>query len=168
MKSLKLRPLKTLKELALFFVILAVVSAAIDMWRGKDMPKNQLPQLQGLSLQGQVLDLHELSKDKPVLLYFWGSWCGVCTIVSPSVNTMSEYFTVITVALSSGDKAEVNQYLKDKALNFDVLNDPDYQIGTQWSVQVTPSILVIKNGQVQHLATGYVSLFGMWWRMWSI
>jgi hypothetical protein len=84
------------------------------------------------------------------------------------VDTLADYFTVITVALSSGDKAEVNQYLKVKGLNFDVLNDPDYRIGTQWSVQVTPSILVIKDGQVEHLTTGYVSLFGMWWRMWTV
>mgnify|MGYP002151520185 CR=1 FL=1 len=162
---MKLQPLKFLKELVLFFVILAVVGSVVDLWRGKDIPKVQLPQLQGLSLQGQRINLHEQSKSQPVLLYFWGSWCGVCSFVSPSVDTLSDYFTIITVALSSGNKTEVNQYLKSKKLKFDTLNDPDYRIGAQWSVQVTPTILVIKDGKVQHLVTGYVSLFGMWWRM---
>jgi thiol-disulfide isomerase/thioredoxin len=162
---LKLRPLKFLKELVIFFVMLTVVGSIVDIWRGKDIPKAHLPALQGLSLQGQKIDLHAQSKGQPVLVYFWGSWCGVCSFVSPSVDTLADYFSVITVALSSGNSAEVNEYLKVKELKFQVLNDPDYRIGSQWSVQVTPTILVIKDGHIQHIVTGYASLFGMWWRM---
>jgi hypothetical protein len=128
--------------------MLTVVGSIVDIWRGKDIPKAHLPALQGLSLQGQKIDLHAQSKGQPVLVYFWGSW-----------------FSVITVALSSGNSAEVNEYLKVKELKFQVLNDPDYRIGSQWSVQVTPTILVIKDGHIQHIVTGYASLFGMWWRM---
>ncbi|GAA3936535.1 protein disulfide oxidoreductase [Litoribacillus peritrichatus] len=159
------RIFKVLRQVAMYLVLLMVISASVDWWRAKDIPKIDLPDLVGTTIQGESVNLKVMSKDQPVMLYFWGSWCGVCNFVSPSVDTISEYFPVMTVALSSGSKLAVTQYLKDNDYHFPVLNDPDYKVGSEWAVQVTPSIVVVKNGQVEHIATGFVSLFGMWWRM---
>ena len=149
----------------MYLLLFLVISVAVDWWRTKDMPKMALPELSGTSIQGESVDLKAMSKDQPVLLYFWGSWCGVCNFVSPSVDSISKDFPVLTVALSSGTDVAVRQYLKDNDYEFEVINDPDYRIGSQWAVEVTPSIVVVKNGKVEHVATGYVSWFGMWWRM---
>ena len=102
---MKQRILNGLKQGAIYVAIFLVISAGVDWWRGKDIPKVQLPELQGVSVQGvsvqrKPLNLKALSEDQAVLVYFWGSWCGVCNFVSPSVDTMSDYFPVITVALS--------------------------------------------------------------------
>lgn len=32
------------------------------------------------------------NSDKPVLVYFWASWCGPCRLVSPSINSIAETY----------------------------------------------------------------------------
>ncbi|GAB4237515.1 MAG: thioredoxin TrxA [Stanieria sp.] len=31
--------------------------------------------------------------DKPVLVYFWASWCGPCRLVSPSINWVADHYS---------------------------------------------------------------------------
>jgi thioredoxin 1 len=33
-----------------------------------------------------------LNATKPVLVYFWASWCGPCRLVSPSINWAAETY----------------------------------------------------------------------------
>lgn len=33
-----------------------------------------------------------LKADKPVLAYFWATWCGPCRLVSPSIDAMVETY----------------------------------------------------------------------------
>lgn len=34
-----------------------------------------------------------LESDRPVLVYFWASWCGPCRLVSPSINAIAEMYS---------------------------------------------------------------------------
>ena len=53
----------------------------------------------------------------------------------------------------------INEY------GFDVINDENYDLGNDWQVKVTPTILIIKDGEVKWLTTGFTSLPGIWWRL---
>lgn len=33
-----------------------------------------------------------LKADKPVLAYFWATWCGPCRLVSPSINALTAIY----------------------------------------------------------------------------
>ena len=154
-----------LKQLAFMLVLLTVFSAVLDVWRGRDVPKEQIPNIQALSIQGEPIDLKAMSQDEPVLLYFWGSWCPVCSFVSPSVNMAAKQYQVVTVAMTSGTDEKMLQYLQHKGYDFTVVNDPRGELSSEWSMQVTPTLLVIKQGKVAFYTSGFTSLPGIWWRM---
>lgn len=78
---------------------------------------------------------------------------------------MATQYSVVTVAMNSGDDEKLSQYLKHKQYNFPVVNDPKGQQSQDFSVNVTPTLMVIKDGELQFYTSGFTSLPGMWWRM---
>ncbi|MCK8044664.1 protein disulfide oxidoreductase [Shewanella sp. 1CM18E] len=154
-----------LKQLLFMLVLLTVFSAALDIWRSRDIPKTDLPNIQATTLQGEQIELLAMSHEQPVLLYFWGTWCPVCSFVSPSVNVMSGSYPVVSVAMTSGPDKKMQQYLQHKGYKFAVVNDASGEIAQQWSMQVTPTLMVIKEGELAYYTSGFTSLPGIWWRM---
>jgi len=154
-----------LKELLMFSLIAIVISVAIDLWRGQSIVSGDAPTLNAQSLLGEQIDLIEMSKEEPVLVYFWATWCGVCNTVSPSVDFIAEHYQVVTIALSSGEPQRIKQYLNAKEHSFKVVNDPRGEISRQWGVSVTPTIFIIDQGQISSVTTGFTSPMGMWLRL---
>ena len=95
------------KQFAIFLLLAFIITAVVDVWRGKDFPKDNVPALVGTTLSGEMIDIAELSKNQAVVVYFWATWCPVCSFVSPAVETLSAYYPVVTVALSSGEDLRV-------------------------------------------------------------
>lgn len=153
------------KQLALFFVLATVFTTGVDIWRGKGIPKDNLPALKGVTLTGGVIDIDKMSQDGAVLVYFWGSWCPVCNFVSPAVSFASEYFPVVSVAMNSGSDDKMVKYLEHKGYQFNTINDSNNEIAREWAVQLTPTLMVFKDGELKYYTTGFTSLPGIWWRM---
>lgn len=163
--SLPKRLLGWAKQLLLWLLLVIVVTSVVDIWRGKDIPRDNLPQLQGITLEGTEVDIGLLSQDQAVLVYFWGTWCPVCNFVSPAVNQMSAHYPVVTVAMNSGEDEKLKKYLQHQGYGFDTINDNDSKIARDWSLQVTPTLMVFKDGELKYYTTGFTSLPGIWWRM---
>jgi len=153
------------KQIAIFGVIFLIMSFAVDVWRTKDMDRQTLPALQGTTINNESVDLKALSFSQPVLVYFWGTWCPVCSVVSTSVDTISQYYPVYSVAMQSGDNETLQSYMREEAYQFTVINDNNSHIAQSLGVQVTPLVMVIHQGELVSFTTGYVSLFGLWWRI---
>ncbi|WP_299690860.1 protein disulfide oxidoreductase [uncultured Vibrio sp.] len=153
------------KELVSMILIVGVVSFAMDFYHSRSMPQGDAIPIVGLSLQGEDIDVIELSKNgKPVIVYFWATWCGACKFVSPTVNSFNDSHQVVTVALSSGPDQRVQHYLDAKEYDFPVINDLSGSISKSWAVNVTPSIVIIKDGKISSIATGVTSPIGLWLR----
>ena len=154
-----------LKQIALFTLFAIVITGVMDIWRGKDIQRDNLPDIKGMTLAGTDIDIVSLSQDQAVLVYFWGTWCPVCNFVSPAVDTMASMYPVVTVAMNSGSDDKMVKYLKHKGYEFETINDSNNDIARDWSVQLTPTLMVFKDGELKHYTTGFTSLPGMWWRM---
>ena len=154
-----------LKEALIFTTIVVVIGLGTDLWRSQSMASGVAPKLISQSVLGEEVNLVAMSQEKPVMVYFWATWCSVCSAVSPSVNFISGNYQVLTVALASGEPQRIKQYLNAKQYDFSAINDPKGKISREWGVSVVPTIFIIDKGQITSVTTGFTSPIGMWLRL---
>ncbi|WP_022942505.1 protein disulfide oxidoreductase [Psychromonas hadalis] len=161
----KTKLLQYAKSTLKFMIIITLFSLAIDYWRSRDMPTETIPPLAITTLKGDWVDIEKMSHDGPVLIYFWATWCPVCELVSPSIDWLSPESQVVSVAITSGENQRLRQYMNHKAYDFHVINDEKGSISRQWGVTVTPSIFIVKDGEVSSITTGVTTPMGLWLRL---
>lgn len=76
----------------------------------------------------------EASKEKPVLIDFWASWCGPCRMLSPVVDQIVEELDNVIVG-------KVNV-------------DDEPELAASFDVQSIPTLVLIKNGEVADMSVG--------------
>ncbi|WP_324252672.1 protein disulfide oxidoreductase [Neisseria brasiliensis] len=154
--------LKSFLQAALIF---ALISIAIDWWRKPNQPIAFAEQ-NLITLNQNHTSLNQLSQDRVAIVYFWGTWCGICKYTSPTVEKLHQnHIPVISIALKSGDDTALQQYLNQNQLSFPTVNDSDGLIAQQWDINVTPTIVFVKKGQMLHATTGISSYWGLRLRM---
>lgn len=147
-------------------LIVTVISVAMDWYRTKDIPKQNAPALSALMSDGQYVDVIEKSYEEPVVVYFWATWCPACKFVSPSVSWISDYYSVMGVSGASGNNERVEQFMRSQNYQFNNINDPRNQIMQEWKIGVTPTIYILKNGEITSITTGVSTPFGILARIW--
>ena len=154
-----------LKTIMLYCLMFVVIYTAVNWWRQPVMPAN--PQLQLTDYQGQAVDLAALSHEQPTLVYFWGTWCSVCSFTSPTINQLAaDGYPVITIAIQSGSNQDLQNYLTKKNFGFITINDDEGEIFDDWQGQVTPSYVVLENGEMTQGLTGIQPLWSLKLRLW--
>ncbi|AOV96379.1 alkyl hydroperoxide reductase [Edwardsiella hoshinae] len=149
---------------ALLLLLLAMVTGVMDMLRRPQLPAVLPAQLTDLA--GRPLALTALSAERPLLIYVWASWCGVCRVTSPTVDALARHGeNVVTLALRSGDDARLSQLLTQRGWRFPVINDADGRLSAAWRVGVTPTFIILSRGQVVGSTTGWSSYPGLWLRL---
>ena len=83
----------------------------------------------------QNFESEVLNSDKPVLVDFYADWCGPCQMMAPVVEELAELYD---------GKAKVGK------LNV----DNNEEIAMKYGVMSIPTLLVIKNGQVEAKMVG--------------
>ena len=83
----------------------------------------------------QKFESEVLNSDKPVLVDFYADWCGPCKMMAPVVEELAELYD---------GKAKVGK------LNV----DNNEEIAMKYGVMSIPTLLVIKNGQVEAKMVG--------------
>ena len=147
-------------------LLVLLVSLAADWWRKPAAPA-RFAGLPLATLSGGQTTLASLSRGHTAVVYFWGSWCGICKHTSPAIQRLHEAgVPVLGVALQSGGAAEVAAYMRAHGLSFDTANDPQGEISRQWQVAVTPTVVLVKNGKTVHSTTGSGSYWGLRTRIW--
>ena len=165
-KTPKQKLLSVLKTVLLYGLVFVVVYTAINWWRQPVMPAN--PQLQLTDYQGQGVDLAAMSTDKPTLVYFWGTWCPICSVTSPTIDKLAaaNNYPVVTIAIKSGSDQELHSYLNEHDYSFTTVNDQEGNIFADWQGQVTPSYVILKDGEMTQGLTGIQPLWSLKLRLW--
>ena len=112
MPPIRQRLFSFLRQAAAMAAAFIVISLLLDWYRAPAVP----PQAAALplhTLQGRQTTLSELGGGRTTVLYFWGSWCGICRHTSPAIDKLARNgVLVVGVALQSGSDEEVRGYLK--------------------------------------------------------
>ncbi|MGB3400718.1 MAG: TlpA disulfide reductase family protein, partial [Candidatus Deferrimicrobiaceae bacterium] len=103
---------------------------------------------------GKTVSLGQFIGQKPVLLYFWATWCPHCKESVPDINRMhrepAENGNVQILALDFMESpAKVNSFLSARKVAFPVLLDRKGTVARMYRVVGIPTyILIDRNGKV--------------------
>ncbi|HUN56546.1 MAG TPA: TlpA disulfide reductase family protein [Candidatus Binataceae bacterium] len=99
-------------------------------------------------LDGQTVSLSSL-RGKVVFLNVWATWCPPCREEMPSIEALYEKFkddknfVVLAVSQDSDGRAPVASYVEKHGLKFDVLLDPENEVGEAYDVSGIPETFII-------------------------
>ncbi len=146
--------------------MLLLLILGIRAWQQSGTASGPAPALAGELLDGKSVALAAFA-GRPVLVHFWATWCPVCRAEQGSIDALARDTPVITVAMQSGSREEVIQYLRKETLSFPVLNDRDGVIAAQWGVRAVPASFIVDGaGQIRYVEVGYTTGVGLRLRLW--
>lgn len=117
---------------------------------------------------GKVVRLSEL-RGRPVLVNFWGTWCGPCRAELPGLASFARKHpevTVLGLAVDSGSWRQLARSRKELDIPFTVL-ESESAVSRAWGVSVLPTtFLVDADGHVAQSHVGILTplRLGRWLR----
>jgi len=147
---------------ALFFSFILLITmlirlpavAAEENQAGLDVAA---PDFQLQDLKGTNVTLSQFKGQKPVLLYFWATWCHFCMAARPEVielrkATGLDDIAIIAINVGKGDSlAKVKRFEEADPAPYIVLYDPDSKVTQSFRVEGIPHfILLDKTGEIKY------------------
>jgi peroxiredoxin len=132
---------------------------------GKAIPvaaRKAAPDFSGQTLDGKTVSLRDY-RGKTLVLNFWGSWCAPCRVEAPDLETVykedaSRGLRVLGVDVKEADKQFATSFIRNKALTYPSLWDPDGRTALSfrnYPPNSIPSTIVIDgNGRVAAVHLG--------------
>ena len=150
----------------LWVLVIAVVFFGVRAWQQQAMPKGLAPEISGVAVSGETVGLSQY-RGRPVMLYFWATWCKICEIEQGSIRSIAKDHSILSVALRSGNALQVSRYLREHQLEMPTLPDEFGEIAERFGVRGTPTAFFIDaRGQIRSVEVGYTSEVGMRIRLW--
>jgi peroxiredoxin len=108
-------------------------------------------------LKGSTVSLSQFKGQKPVLLYFWATWCHYCQAVRPSVVSLRKATSgtdieIIAIDVGSGDSLnKLKRFEEADPAPYTVLYDTDSKVTRSYHVEGIPHfVLLDKTGAVKY------------------
>lgn len=119
------------------------------------------PQVKGSGLQGEHIDLAGW-RGHPVVIDFWGSWCGPCRAEQPELNSIAHTYALrgvefLGVDMRDNDPAAI-AYIQEFKVPYPTIADASGQIAGAFGVTAPPTIFVMdRYGQIRGRYLGTLS-----------
>ncbi|TGK32673.1 TlpA family protein disulfide reductase [Leptospira gomenensis] len=111
------------------------------------------------------------SENKVSIVYFWATWCGVCSTNLPLVKWYadlledSQRFRFVSVEEGENPE-ELKRYVQERNLRFDVLV-ADASLLREWKVGGYPSFFVLdRTGKIRFADSGMMNPISFFFRIW--
>ncbi len=91
-----------------------------------------------LEITKENFESEVIKSDLPVLVDFWATWCGPCRMIAPAVESVSTEYA---------DKIKVGKVNVDEQM----------EIAVKYNIEVIPTLLLFKNGQVVNKSVGLLT-----------
>ncbi len=158
-KNWKLK--KIVKEIVIALLMIFVVSNVMSYLRKPTLESNVLPQIEVKLLDGTAFSSKAM-RDKPIIIHFWATWCPTCKLEAGNIQSVSEKYTVLTIAVQSGDDRKIESYMKKNGLDFKVLNDVDGVWAKKFKVEAYPTTFIYDSkGELRFTEVGYTTTSGI-------
>lgn len=154
------------KELLISAIIIVVILNIVSFLKKPELASDTLPQFELVSTTQKTISSQNY-KDKPLMIHFWATWCPACKLEASNIERLSKEYQVITVAVNSGSDDEINLFLEEYKLNYDVINDNEGKFASQFSISSFPTTFIYDtDGEIKFSEVGYTSTLGLKLRMW--
>ncbi len=153
-------------SLILQILIFVAIYLGVRSWMMSGMVSGPPPSFIATDLQGQRVSLADY-RGKPVLLYFWASWCHICKFEHGAIDAVSRRWPVLSVAMQSGDDKAVTAYMHDNGLRWRTIVDETGELAKRFGVRGTPAHFILDSqGNVRYREMGYTTAWGLRLRLW--
>lgn len=155
---------KYIKEFIKYSVILIIALNIVSFYKSQDLNKDKF-----LYEAFELIDssTYTLDESRPLLVYFWATWCPICKFQSPNIEELSKQYQVITFASQSGTKEEIQKYLKENNFTFKVIDDSYNDFAYRFNIKAYPTTLIYdRNKNLKFSDVGYTSSFSLKLKMW--
>ena len=154
---------KYLREGLIFVVMLAIIMNIISYYNSLNLNKNEL-EIQNFKLIDD--SVYNVQNNKPLIIHFWATWCPTCKLEASNIEKISKDYELITIAVQSGTKEEIEKYLDANKLSFKVVNDEDGFYSQEFNIKAFPTTLIYgKDKNLKFSEVGYTTTLGLYLRM---
>ncbi len=166
-----LRDPKRWRKWLLEAMILVTIVGAVTVWQNRGLPEGMAPPLAGVRTDGSTVKVGSgntaAASQSAQLVVFWATWCPVCRAEEGNISSVAEDWPVISVAMQSGETAEIAKYLKDREIKLPALVDADGQMAADWRVRGVPAHFILDPaGNIRFRVVGYATTLGLRVRLW--
>ena len=154
---------KYIKEAVVFIVVFTIAINALSYYRSLDLNKGKL-EIDTFTLLDETRFI--VPENKPVLIHFWATWCPTCKFESSNIEKISKDYEVITIAVQSGSKKQIKNYLDKNRLTFKVVNDENAFYSQKFNIKAFPTTFIYdKDKNLKFTEVGYTTTAGLYSRM---
>ncbi len=144
----------------LFFSFQAKDSFALSESFGvqKFPTKREAPPFSLKDLNGNEMVLADY-KGKPLLIFFWGSFCPACkediVLLQKFVNSTQGQLAVLTIAIDGEKESRIKRLVKDLKITLPILLDRKERLARIYGLKMIPTTFLIgREGFVEGMIVG--------------
>jgi len=107
------------------------------------------PNLNATATDGTTFDL-AAQRGKPVVINFFGSWCGPCNMEAPELSAFAGAHPDVTfVGVADDGQAAADDFMRKYSLAYPVIADQNGAILSAWGVKGVPTTVFIDRDGVE-------------------